>query len=144
MSLALASKPQVLENCPVLVSRTALFFELLKFVVRLKNILENGKTVFYGDRLKIFSEDLFFVCRALEPVSLVLGLEHSCSWPQEGLSSLGLSLALAANFFVSLALASSLVSSTSPVFTSNAFNAQSKYKIFLETSSVFLGRQLHK
>ena len=29
-SLALASKPQVLENCPVLGSRTALFFELLK------------------------------------------------------------------------------------------------------------------
>ena len=30
-SLALASKPQVLENCPVLGSRTALFFEQLKF-----------------------------------------------------------------------------------------------------------------
>ena len=30
-SLALASKPQVLENCPVLGSRTALFFEWLKF-----------------------------------------------------------------------------------------------------------------
>ena len=29
--LALASKPQVLENCPVLGSRTALFFEQLKF-----------------------------------------------------------------------------------------------------------------
>ena len=28
---ALASKPQVLENCPVLGSRTALFFEQLKF-----------------------------------------------------------------------------------------------------------------
>ena len=30
-SFALASKPQVLENCPVLGSRTALFFESLKF-----------------------------------------------------------------------------------------------------------------
>ena len=30
-SLALASKPQVLENCSVLGSRTALFFEKLKF-----------------------------------------------------------------------------------------------------------------
>ena len=30
-SLALASKPQVLENCPILGSRTALFFEPLKF-----------------------------------------------------------------------------------------------------------------
>ena len=29
--LALASRPQVLENWPVLGSRTALFFELLKF-----------------------------------------------------------------------------------------------------------------
>ena len=31
MSLALASKPQVLENCLVLGSRTAVFFELSKF-----------------------------------------------------------------------------------------------------------------
>ena len=31
-SLAFASKPQVLENCPVLGSRTALFFEQLKFL----------------------------------------------------------------------------------------------------------------
>ena len=30
-SLALVSRPQVLENYPVLGSRTALFFELLKF-----------------------------------------------------------------------------------------------------------------
>ena len=30
-SLAVASKPQVLENCPVLGSRTALFFKQLKF-----------------------------------------------------------------------------------------------------------------
>ena len=30
-SLSLASKPQVLENCPVLGSRTAQFFEQLKF-----------------------------------------------------------------------------------------------------------------
>ena len=30
-SLALASKPQVLENCPALGSRTALSFEPLKF-----------------------------------------------------------------------------------------------------------------
>ena len=30
-SLALASRPQVLKNWPVLGSRTALFFELLKF-----------------------------------------------------------------------------------------------------------------
>ena len=29
--MSLASKPQVLENLPVLGSRTALFFEMLKF-----------------------------------------------------------------------------------------------------------------
>ena len=31
LALALASKPQVLENCPVLGSRTILFFKQLKF-----------------------------------------------------------------------------------------------------------------
>ena len=35
-SLALASRPQVLENWPVLGSRTAVFFELLKFCVALE------------------------------------------------------------------------------------------------------------
>ena len=44
--LALASRPQVLENWPILGSRRALFFELLKFC---------------GDRLKNFCEDLFFL-----------------------------------------------------------------------------------
>ena len=39
--LALASRPQVLENWPVLGSRTALFFELLKVCGALKNFLEN-------------------------------------------------------------------------------------------------------
>ena len=78
------------------------------------------KTFFSGDCLKKFSEDLFFFVfedrqkifsedlfcwRALALVSLVLGLglEHSCPWPLEGLSSVGLSLALASDFFVSLA-----------------------------------------
>ena len=39
-------------------------------------------------------------------VSLVLGLglEHSCPWPREGLSSEGLSLALASDFFCVLGL----------------------------------------
>ena len=72
-SLALASRPQVLENWPVLGSRTALFFELLKFCGAL------------------------FFWRALALVSLVLGLgfEHSCPWPRECLSLEWLSLALA-------------------------------------------------
>ena len=57
-SLALASRPQVLENWPVLGSRTALFFELLKFcdfVKHLKNFLEN---VFL---LKTFVKTFFFL-----------------------------------------------------------------------------------
>ena len=63
----------------------------------------------------------FFFWRALALVSLVLGLglEHSCPWPRECLSLERLSLALASDFFVSLALASSLVSSTPPLI----FNA---------------------
>ena len=44
---------------------------------------------------------------------LGLGLEHSCPLPREGLSSEELSLA--SDFFVSSALASSLVSSTLPL-----------------------------
>ena len=43
-SLALASRPQVLENWPVLGSRTALFFELLKFCGALKKFF--GKRFF--------------------------------------------------------------------------------------------------
>ena len=46
---SLASKPQVLENCPVLGSRTALFFEQLKF--RLKT----------PETLQKICEHLFFV-----------------------------------------------------------------------------------
>ena len=44
-SLALASRPQVLENWPVLGSRTALFFELLKFCEALENFF--GKRFFW-------------------------------------------------------------------------------------------------
>ena len=60
---------------------------------------------------------LFFFWRTLAPLSVVLGLglKHSCPWPREGLSSEGLSLA--SDFFVSLALVSSLVSSTPPLIT---------------------------
>ena len=113
-SLALASRPQVLENWLVLGSRTAVFFELLKFCGalekffgkrffcgdRLKNFCED--LFFFGDRLKNFWEELFFFWRALALVSLVLGLglEHSCPWPRECLSSERLSLALASDFFL--------------------------------------------
>ena len=48
----------------------------------------------------------FFFLRALALVSLVLGLglEHSCPWPRECLSSERLSLALASDFFCVLGL----------------------------------------
>ena len=55
-SMALASRPQVLENWPVLGSRTAVFFELLKFCGAPEKFLEN---VYCGDRLKNFCEDFF-------------------------------------------------------------------------------------
>ena len=130
---SLASRPQVLENWPVLGSRTAVFFELLKFCGalekffgkrffcgdRLKNFCEDF--FFTGDRLKNFCEDLFFFWRALALVSLalassipVLGLESvcprkGCPWPWPRI------------FFVSLALASSLVSSTPPLLSTIIF-----------------------
>ena len=71
------------------------------------------KTFFCGDRLKNFCEDLFFFGEHLRlcPWSLassipVLGLESVC--PRKGCPWPGI-------FFVSLALASSLVSSTPPL-----------------------------
>ena len=88
-------------------------------------------TFFRGDCLKNFCEDLFFGDRPkkffLRPFffflestcACVLGPQPwpraFCSWPQECLSSERLSLALASDFFVSLALASILVSSTPPL-----------------------------
>ena len=65
------------------------------------------KTFFSEDRLKNFCEDLFFFFgEHLRFVSLVLdlGLEHSCPWPRECLSSERLSLALASDFFCVLGL----------------------------------------
>ena len=70
-----------------------------------------------GDCLKNSFEDLFFFFffgEHLQLCPLVLGLEHSCPWPREGLSSERLFLALASDFFVSLA--SSIVSSPPPLF----------------------------
>ena len=131
-SLALASKPQVLENRPVLGSRTALFLNRWNFVGKRQNPRRKFvKTFFcfpqveivwkkifwrlfspekifwrtcFWDYLKKFFENLLFFWRTLAPVSLVLslGLERVCPWPR--------------NFFVSLA--SSLVSSTPPLLNS--------------------------
>ena len=117
-SLALASKPQVLENYPVFGSRTALFFESLKFCWKAPETLQKICEHLFlfsssGNRLKKFFEDLFFEIARKKFLKTIfflentcfcvlgLGLERICSWPR--------------NFFVSLALASSLVSSTPPL-----------------------------
>ena len=111
-SLALASRPQVLENWPVLGSRTALFFGKLKFCGAVEKFFNFLESVFSWRSLEKFLWRpffFFFFGEHLRFVSLVLGLglEHSCPWPRECLSSERLSLALA--------LASSLVSSTPPL-----------------------------
>ena len=111
----LGLEPQVLENCPVLGSRTALFFEPLKFCRKEpKTAQKIFEDLFLfsssGNCLNKFFEDLFL--RLLEKIFWkTFFLENTCAcvlglWPQEGLS-------LASNFFVSLA--SSLVSSTPPL-----------------------------
>ena len=108
-SLALASKSQVLENCPVLGSRTALFFEWLKVCRSAeKNFLDR----FFGDQQKKFLKTFFFgehlrLCPwflALASSIPVFGLERVC--PRKGCPWPWI-------FFVSLA--SSLVSSTPPL-----------------------------
>ena len=122
-SLALASRPQVLENRPVLGSRTARFFGMLKFCGELEKFF--GKRFLVEIAWKIFVETFFFFFfffwrspekflwrpffffgEHLRFVSLVLGLglEHSCPWPRECLSSERLSLALASDFFCVLGL----------------------------------------
>ena len=109
LALALASRPQVLENWPVLGSRTALFFGKLKFCGAVEKFF--GKRFFVEIAWKIFVKTFFFFFfffKHLRFVSLVLGLglEHSCPWPRECLSSerLSLALALASDFFCVLGL----------------------------------------
>ena len=75
-SLALASKPQVLENCPVLGSRTELFFEWLKFCRSAEKCF--SRPFFFEDRQKK-NFKTFFLRKTLAFVSLassipVLGL----------------------------------------------------------------------
>ena len=108
---SLALKPQVLENWPVLDSRTALFFEWLKFCRSAEKFFSRPffvesawkkflktffswrlpeknfwRPFFLGDCLKKIFEDLFFVLE--NTFACVLG-----SWPWECLFSEGLSLA---------------------------------------------------
>ena len=146
---SLASRPQVLENWPVLGSRTALFFGMLKFCGALEKL--SGKRFLVEIAWKIFVKTFFFfffleiawkifvktffffflesTC-ALCPWSLalassipVLGLESVCPrkgcpwpWPWPRI------------FFVSLALASSLVSSTPPLTSTMSLKLISKIR----------------
>ena len=57
-SLALASRPQVLKNWPVLGSRTAVFFELLKFCGAVEKFF--GKRFFAEIARKIIVKTFFF------------------------------------------------------------------------------------
>ena len=97
-----ASSPRKLA-CPRL-EDSSIFWTVKIFVERLKNFLEN---VFLWRSLEKFLwRPFFFIWRAQALVSLVLGLglEHSCPWPRECLSSERLSLALASDFFCVLGL----------------------------------------
>ena len=129
-SLALASKPQVLENCPVLGSRTALFLICRNFVGKRQKPCGKSATTFFlvsssRDRLKKIFEDLFrqknffkdlLFWHRLKKIFEDLFFENTCvcvlgprPWPR--------------NFFVFLALASSLVFSTPSLtpMTPNSF-----------------------
>ena len=111
----LASKPQVLENCLVLGSRTAVFFELLKVCGAPEKFF--GKRFFLEIVLKFFLKTFF--------------LESTCTcvlghwpWPRAFLSLasrvsvLGKAVLGLGLFFVSLA--SSFMSSTPPLLMKSA------------------------
>ena len=124
---SLASKPQVLENWPVLGSRTALFLNRWNFVgKRQKSCGKSAKTFFWFPQVEIawnkIFEDLFRLKKFLKTFFFEMAwkknfedlffLENTCvcvlgpwSWHREG-----------------LALASSLVSSTYPLLKGFPFN----------------------
>ena len=115
--------------CP----RTALFFDLLKmgkgrdfFFLRQKfteTMRFFARRPFFSKSVQNFAKNLcfflredlsfFFFEKHLRVAALVLGLEHYCPWPRQGLSSGSRFLILASDFFVSAA--SSLLSSTPPL-----------------------------
>ena len=87
--LALASKLQVFENCPDLGSRTALFFEPLKFCWKTPETSRKiWEDLYCFPRLRWPEKDLRpFFSKTFAPISLVLGLERvcprkGCPWPR--------------------------------------------------------------
>ena len=125
---SLASRPQVLENWPVLGSRTALFFELLKFCGELEKFL--GKRLFVEIAWKIFVKTFFF-------------LDSTCAcvhgpWPgppaflslASRVSVLGkVVLGLGLEFFCVLGLEPCVLDSTSAI--QNSCTLRWQLKIFL-------------
>ena len=90
---------------------SALLFEWLKFFRSPENFFVG--LFFLGDRLKKCLKTFFFF---LENTCLYVhgfGHEHSCPWPRKGLSSEGLSLSLASDFFCVLGLEPCVLDSTS-------------------------------
>ena len=106
-----------------------------------------GDHLFVAKNLRPFWAKTFFLFEEYFCVVFSgLGLEHSCPWLQEGLSSEGLSLA--SDFFVFLALASSLVSSTPPLVFAllistpryesiNFYQNMLEIKLFLQKNKIF-------
>ena len=141
--LALASKPQVLENCPVLGSRTALFLNRWNFVgKRQKPCGKSAKTFFWFplveiagkkffedlSHLKKFFEDLFFWDRLKKNFDDLFFGEHLrlCPWPREGLS-------LASKFLCVLGLEPCVLDSTSAItVVCKSLRPPTKYFLFLD------------
>ena len=72
-------------------------------------------------------------------MSSVLGLDHFCPWPREGLSSK--SRSFASDFFWFLALASNIVSSTPPLVKSNTVLSTARHRCNISSKgAVLLGR----
>ena len=132
-----ASSPRKLA-CPRLEDST--IFWIVKILRSAWKIFWKRFFVEFAWKIFVKTFFFFFFWRALALVSLVLGLglEHSCPWPRECLSSERLSLALASDFFF-VSLASSLVSSTPPLMFSNHLMHQLQITTALH-SFVFTGQ----
>ena len=115
-----------LNRCNFVEKRQKPWGKLAKTFFCIPSIEDRLKKVFQDlFRLKKIFEDLsFFFWRTLAPVFLVLGLKHSCPWSREDLSSEGLSLALALDFFcvLGLGLEPCVLDSTSAFSPSRLFS----------------------
>ena len=118
-SLALAPRPQVLENWPVLGSRTAVIFELLKFCEALEKFF--GKRFFFEIARKNFVKTFFFFLESTR--GCVLG-----PWPW---SRAFLSLASRVSVLGKAVLGLGLVSSTPPLVMTLSLKNSNNAKVFV-------------